>query len=86
MIELDRLSGLRNLRTTEDEEMAVTKREAAIISAYTGILLSDFSELHKYAEEKLDRSISTHEFGFMGGEMKAVSRDDFLKINDSIID
>lgn len=46
MIELDRLSGLRNLRTTEDEEMAVTKREAAIISAYTGILLGDFSEFN----------------------------------------
>lgn len=66
--------------------MAVTKREAAIISAYTGILLGEFSEMHKYAEEKLDRPIFTHEFAFMKDEMKDISRGDFLKINDSIVD
>ena len=29
----------------------MTKNEAAIISLFTGILIGDFSEMHKYAEK-----------------------------------
>ncbi len=39
----------------------ITKREAAIISAYTGYLIGDFSETHKYIEEILGRPVWTHE-------------------------
>lgn len=35
----------------------LTKREAAIISAYTGFMIGEFSEMHKYIEEKLQRII-----------------------------
>lgn len=38
------------------------KREGAIISAYTGKLIGDFSEFHKYAEEIIGRPILIHEF------------------------
>lgn len=35
----------------------MTKREAAIVSAYTGILIGSFSDMHEYVEEKLQRSV-----------------------------
>jgi hypothetical protein len=41
----------------------VTKREAAILGAYTGILFGEFRDMHAYVEEKLKRSVFTHEFG-----------------------
>ncbi len=40
----------------------MTKREGAILSAYTGILLGDFSSMHGYVEEILKRPVFTHEF------------------------
>lgn len=41
----------------------MTHKEAVLISAYTGFLLTkDFSEVHKFCEELLDRQIWTHEF------------------------
>lgn len=42
----------------------MTKREAAIVSAYTGILIGDFSDMHKYIEEKLDRAVWTPELAY----------------------
>jgi hypothetical protein len=39
----------------------MTKREAIIISAYTGYLLCSFDEVHAYVEEKLGRHVLTHE-------------------------
>lgn len=41
----------------------MTKEEAILLSAYTGFLLvPDFSEVHKFCEDTLDRPIWTHEF------------------------
>jgi hypothetical protein len=61
----------------------VTKKEAAIVTAYTGILIGEFDEFHKYAEESLGRSIMTHEFGFKitWNELHAATHDDFAGIN-----
>ena len=39
----------------------MTKREGAILSAYTGCLLCDFNDFHKYIEELLGRPVFTHE-------------------------
>jgi hypothetical protein len=39
----------------------MTKQEALIISAYTGILMVDFGDFHKYVEELLNRPVYTHE-------------------------
>ena len=41
----------------------MTKREAAIVSAYTGYLIGEFHEMHVYVEELLGRPVFTHEFG-----------------------
>lgn len=41
----------------------MTKKEAIIISAYTGILVTkQFSDVHGFCEELLGRPIWTHEF------------------------
>ena len=43
--------------------MSMTREEAILLSAYTGFLLApDFSEVHKFCEDTLGRSIWTHEF------------------------
>lgn len=41
----------------------MTKNEAVLISAYTGILLTkSVADVHKFCEELLGRPIFTHEF------------------------
>ena len=40
----------------------MTKRECAIVSAYTGILCGKFEWFHEYVEELLERPVYTHEF------------------------
>jgi len=44
-------------------ETGMTKREAAIVTAYTGFLVGSMSGFHELAEELLDRPVWTHEFG-----------------------
>jgi hypothetical protein len=60
----------------------MTKREAAIVSAYTGILIGEFSDCHKYIEEIMDRPVWTHELGDKNviNKIKELSRNDFLNI------
>jgi len=41
----------------------MTEREAAIVTAYTGILIGTMSKFHELAESLLERPIYTHEFG-----------------------
>lgn len=60
----------------------MTKREAAIIAAYTGYLIGEFSEMHAYIEEKMGRSIWTHEMGsedFMDN-LRQLTKEDFVNI------
>jgi hypothetical protein len=65
----------------------MTKREGAIISAYTGIMIGSFSDMHEYAEEKLARPIFTHEFAneALVKELKNAAKEDFFKLNEEII-
>jgi hypothetical protein len=58
------------------------KREAAIVTAYTGILIGGFGDFRKYAEEIMKRPIWTHEFGDnnVTNKIKELSRNDFLNI------
>lgn len=60
----------------------LTHEQAAIISAFTGIMAARFDIFHEYAERKLGRPVLTHEFGDSGvmKELKAEARDDFLAI------
>lgn len=57
-------------------------REAAIITAYTGILIGDIEEFHRYAEGLLGGSIFTHEFAdeSLWKALKESARNDFIKI------
>ena len=60
----------------------MTKREKLIVSAYTGVLMTDWSEFHKFIEERLGRPIFTHGFASKETqkELREVFKEDFLKI------
>jgi len=60
----------------------MTSEEAAIVSAYTGILIGDFNTLHKYIEKKLDRPVWTHEMASLdvAEEIKKAAKADFVAI------
>ena len=60
----------------------LTKEQAVILSAYTGILMCKFSDFQKYAEKKLGRSIWTHEFASpdLTEELKLKSKDEFMQL------
>jgi len=69
----------------------MNKRQASIITAYTGISFGggDLShDFHKYVEEKFEKPVCTHE---MRDEsfwiyLKKLSRKDFLELAKSIKD
>lgn len=58
----------------------MTKREAAIVSAYTGYLIGEFSDFQAYAEEIMGRPIFTHDLTRLGYELKEKSKKDFMSI------
>lgn len=60
----------------------MNKREAAIVSAYTGYLLGEFSDMHGYVEELLDRPVWTHQFANKDliDEIKTKSKEDFINL------
>lgn len=64
----------------------MNKREAAIITAYTGILIGEFREFHGYAEEILGKPIFTHQFANkeLSAKIKELSRPDFLALDASV--
>ena len=60
----------------------MTRQEAAIVSAYTGVLIGDFSYLQYYVEKIMGRPVFTHEMGSkeIADEIKAASKEDFINI------
>lgn len=58
------------------------KREAAIVAAYTGKFLGEFSELHKYIEEIMEKPVFTHELASkdIANEIKEKSKQDFIEL------
>lgn len=60
----------------------MTKREAAIVSAYTGMLIGNFADMHQYIEEKLGRAVWTPELAdkITWEEIKQKSKEDFINI------
>ena len=64
----------------------MTKREAAVMSAFTGIMIGEFRDMHGYAEEVLDRPIMSHEFAnkALCEKLKEATRAEFMKINENI--
>lgn len=60
----------------------MTKREAAIVAAYTGYLIGAFSDMHEYIEEVMKRPVFTHEMAspkFMESLRELVKKD-FISI------
>ena len=57
-------------------------RAKVVLSAYTGILMCDFSEVHKYIEKLLGRPVWTHELASeaLWSEIKEKAKPDFHKI------
>lgn len=64
----------------------MTKHEAAVISAYTGIAVCDFSAIQEYAESLFDRHVSRHDFASIETmeEFKRLAEPDFIKLRESI--
>jgi hypothetical protein len=62
----------------------MTKREGAIVGAYTGILVGKFEDLHEYIEEILGRPVFTHELSSddVINQIKAASKQDFINLLD----
>ena len=60
----------------------MTKDERIIVSAYTGILMCSFADLHDYIEKKLGRGVWTHEMADenVQKEIKEKTKEDFLAL------
>lgn len=60
----------------------MNKREKIVVSAYTGVLMCNIDDLHKYIEELLGRPVWTHEIANekMQAEIKEKSKAEFLEI------
>ena len=60
----------------------MTKREAAIVSAFTGVMLGKFSDMHAYVEELFGTPIFSHMFGFeqFANLIKEKATPDFMAI------
>lgn len=50
------------------------KKEAVIVSAYTGVLIGDFNEMHRYIEEIMGRQVFTHELSYISDEITKSQR------------
>ena len=59
----------------------MTKREAAIISAYTGYVIGDIDEMYKYINEIMGRTVFTHEISILFDEIREKAKTDFENIN-----
>jgi len=59
------------------------KRIGAILSAYTGILIGDFTTYHKYIEELLGHDVNADDIGDLNltVRVKALATDDFNLVN-----
>lgn len=60
----------------------MTKQEKIIVSAYTGVLMCDFDDVHEYIQKKLGRPVFTHELEDkdIQKEIEEKSKEDFLEI------
>jgi len=64
----------------------MTKREAAIVSAYTGFLCGAFTDMHEYVEELFCGPVFTHQLGDRDfvKRLKEMAKPDFIKLSDDI--
>ena len=60
------------------------KKEAIVLSAYTGVLLCDFEDYHKYAETLFGCTLCEGEVLMLKEDIKERSTKDAMKIVDSV--
>lgn len=60
----------------------MTKQEKIIVSAYTGMLMCDFDDVHEYIQKKLGRPVFSHELADkdIQKEIEEKTKGDFLEI------
>jgi hypothetical protein len=61
----------------------MTRHEAAIISAYTGIFIGYFTDFHRYVEYLMDRPVMTYELDDpeVSIRIKELAKPDFMNID-----
>ena len=57
----------------------MTKREACLVSGYTGVLIVKFDTFHKFVEKLLGRPVWTHEFPNLAKEIKEKCKNELFK-------
>jgi hypothetical protein len=64
----------------------MTRRESAIIGAFTGTLVGPFNALHGYIEELMKRPVWTHELASkeLSEEIKRRAKKDFMALCASV--
>ena len=64
----------------------LTIQQAAVISAYTGVLIGRFQDMHQYIEKIMGRSVLTHELTNQKtfSLIKELSKSDFISINPEL--
>ena len=60
----------------------LTKEQAAILGAFTGVLCGEFGDLHEYVERVMGRPVFTHEMGdrTTADAIKEAARADFMAL------
>lgn len=58
----------------------MTKREAAIVFAYTGICIGDIADMQAYVEEKAGQAVMTHELARAIKRYRSSILEDFQSI------
>lgn len=66
----------------EPEVPRLTRRQAAIIGAYTAFLCGPFVDVHRYIEEVIGRPVWTHELADRGmwEEIREAAKEDFIAL------
>lgn len=64
----------------------MTKHESIVLSAYTGVLMCDFLDMHKYIEQIMGRSVFDYELGKedVCDEIRRLTKPDYCKIINNI--
>ena len=75
------------IKVDNEDPEAMTEREAAILTAFTGIALGNFGEAHLYIEEALGHPVWTHQLASpaIWAEVKEAARPDFLALHESVV-
>lgn len=58
----------------------LTKKQAVVLSGFTGLLHGSFSDFHEDVEKRMGRPVFTHELGDkdIAARVKELYRDDFI--------